>query len=29
VESQTMTATPTPEVRETYAARRGLIAEKH
>ncbi|MCH8561002.1 xylulokinase [Nesterenkonia sp. DZ6] len=29
VETQTITATPTPEVRQVYAARRGLIAEKH
>ncbi|PRZ17742.1 xylulokinase [Nesterenkonia sandarakina] len=29
VETQTITGTPTPEVRQAYAARRGLIAEKH
>ncbi|MBE1514831.1 xylulokinase [Nesterenkonia halotolerans] len=29
VESETISGTPTPEVREAYAARRSLIAEKH
>ncbi|TDS87709.1 xylulokinase [Nesterenkonia aurantiaca] len=29
VETQTITGTPTPEVRHAYAARRDLIAEKH